>query len=375
MIDIVPSIKKRQGPPLPLSDIAVTDSEDKLLRQSQREDNQEAALRAAMLAVPPQRAAATASPLQYAIPHCGSDAEAHAGGGAEDGDPKLPLPPALRPGSMPIMIPSNMHSREAQTSLRGSMAGADPHAVDSVKAAAAVGGAVLNLLKDQRDSKAGPTQGRRDVTRQGEQPRPSPHPGPVGSVGAALLDMLYEQKQQGLPGDSRQNPPLRERSPEGVEEAVGTAVLDSLQRQATLLQQRQAQKADIPTAVGAAVLDMMALPPGASGRDQGQGLPRQAPSSVETQGAVGVAVLDDLQQQLNERRQREAVAAGSERRAETARQQLVLPGEARAPPRVEMAVGAAYLDSLDQPQQSPLVAMDIGAAVLSTLKDQKGSRR
>ncbi|GAX75123.1 hypothetical protein CEUSTIGMA_g2567.t1 [Chlamydomonas eustigma] len=376
MIDIVPNLKKRQGPPLPLSDIAITDAEDKLRRQHQREEDQEAAMRAAMLAAPPYKTSAPASSLQR-TGH-GHDAAAVHAGGTEDGEPELPLPPALRPGSMPIIIPSAMQSSGVQTSLRGSMAGVvDPWKVEDMTAAAAVGGAVLNILKDQRDNKAGPVGSHLAVTKQGEQQRPKPQPGTADRVGAAVLDMFYEQEQQqqlGVNIDNRRSPP-RGRSPEGVDEAVGSAVLDGLQRQAILLQQRQAQRSDIPTAVGAAVLDMMAQPyEASSGGEDGRPLGRAPPSSVETQGAVGVAVLDGLQQQLNERRQMEAVAAGSERRAEAVRLQHALPGKPRAPPRVEMAVGAAYMESLGQPQQPPMMAIDIGAAVLSTLKDQQGSR-
>ncbi|GAX86500.1 hypothetical protein CEUSTIGMA_g13908.t1, partial [Chlamydomonas eustigma] len=111
MIDIVPNLKKRQGPPLPLSDIAITDAEDKLRRQHQREEDQEAAMRAAMLAAPPYKTSAPASSLQRA--GHGHDAAAVHAGGTEDGEPELPLPPALRPGSMPIIIPSAMQSSGA----------------------------------------------------------------------------------------------------------------------------------------------------------------------------------------------------------------------------------------------------------------------
>ncbi len=314
-----PSFAKRGKAP-PLSDVAVTEDQDRERRGARRAEEDEAAMRAAM-----QRAGIK------------------------------PPPPLQRPGSAPILIPTTTTAAAAAQTPAVAVAHADAQTVSSGHPSvelvfpAAAAGKPIDVKKDPQPVAEAP------LVKQGEQPRPPPRPSTATSVGSAALDLRHER---GGGGATEGGSGRGKVAPE-AEDAVGEAVLDGLRRQASLLQERASAARDVPPAVGSAVLEMMQPPQQGGGRRD---------ASPAEKAAVGVAVLDDLQQRQNDQRQKEAAAAADVR----ARLGQESGGRLRAPPAVEMAVGSAYLDSLGQPGgQSPLVAMGVGSAVLDTLEDQE----
>ena len=328
---------RREGPVPPLSDLAISEDQDSKMRQQRREEKQTAAMQAAIKTAEANKAAeAMGRPsTSQGRPSFGIAAEL-----VNDDIMHLPLPPAQRPGSVPIVIPTALamatttasatpdrslpigNSRrdmDVASSLPDQDLGRASMAQKSISAA--VGGAVIDMFHENRGGETqlqkksteikqavgqaalDELQRNRDrgvegqassnkaaVLRQGEQPRPSAELGGTkGVIGAAALSLLQDQAGAG-PGARLSLEP-------GASAAIGSALLDELKDQRamstsqSLQQQKQTpshpEAQSLSGAVGAAVLDVL--------HDQsGRPLPRQR-SQPGVEAALGAVVLDDLQ--------------------------------------------------------------------------------
>ena len=348
---------RREGPVPPLSDLAISEDQDSRMRQQRREEKQTAAMQAAIKTAEANKAAAAAvaAASRQQTSHGPPSFSLAAELSANDDAVSLPLPPAQRPGSVPIVIPTALAvaaalsapAAPAPTSGFGSRKDTDTASAsidqDAGRAAAAhksisaavggatidmlheisggskvgvkqqssnpviqqaVGKAVLDGLQSSRDAgmgglassmSSGRPPGPPSVTiKQGEQPRPSVEPGTNGIIGAAALDLLRED-QAGATG-----PSVRMSLDPGTSSAVGSVILDELKQQRAVStaadkqltkQQQQPSQPEARSVSGAVGAAMLDVL-----HDQlGQPLPRQRTQPPGVEAVLGTAVLNDLQ--------------------------------------------------------------------------------